>query len=734
MNKSKRIVIDPNIPDQDNYIFFDLEQDISTYEILTLKIDQNDIYQYFNADYGVLIGRVVANNNVGVPNAKVSIFIPLDSVDQYISNIVSVYPYKTPRDLNNEGKRYNLLPRVATFNQATGTYKPKQPFGSFPIKEEVVTNDNYLEVYKKYYKYTALTNDNGDYMMFGIPTGVQTVHLSVDITDIGKYSMTPVTMVVDLGYSPYLFYDNSTKIKPSTDLNILPNIETQEISVNIIPYWGDTGNFTIGITRQDFRIRAEIKASFTLFGTTTQMGEWATIGDPDLGHHDVFGNSYNDGFYRYSYDQHNNYDIRTFRPAPFTVRVFTFTPDVPVSWITGTTYVDQIDYNTQVYEVPTDTYYTYNQGGDFLLSIPCNRNKVITDDAGNETLVPDDSPYGIFKDFYGIFIFEYPQQTIVKQFSANFVNDNSPAHFGYGKFKFPQSNSLLIENPSTLHNNNLWRHENFKFEAGKFYSVAQFLTTSYIDSVSDNTYGIPNSANRLDNAFGDTGGVYFKVAGLDQVSQNTYDQENYIIAPTGNSTYFKYDFPDNAFRYDAVNEKMFGAQWLNLCVVFPQYIWAFRPSGTRNLAVADFLYGDFTHDDAMSIDMVTDNTEQIFAGITNSNGFISGFAYPTTFIDIPSSELAKLNDNTVTTYAGKTYQQTKGLNITLNNQEIGAINLDLTPYIYRPQATSPTPRAYNTTAWDVHAGEYSIAPTSAYIFKGMYENNCVKLLFDLGFL
>ena len=56
-------------------------------------------------------------------------------------------------------------------------------------------------------------------MMFGIPTGTQTVHMSVDITDIGKYSLTPETMCVMLGYSPNLFVNNIS-IKPSTDLNI----------------------------------------------------------------------------------------------------------------------------------------------------------------------------------------------------------------------------------------------------------------------------------------------------------------------------------------------------------------------------------------------------------------------------------------------------------------------------------------------------------------------------------
>ena len=43
-------------------------------------------------------------------------------------------------------------------------YKPRQPFGTFPSKEEISTNETLLEIYEKYYKFTTTTNDSGDYM------------------------------------------------------------------------------------------------------------------------------------------------------------------------------------------------------------------------------------------------------------------------------------------------------------------------------------------------------------------------------------------------------------------------------------------------------------------------------------------------------------------------------------------------------------------------------------------
>ncbi len=39
---------------------------------------QEDVYTRFCADYGVVAGRVIVNGGYGVPNANVSIFVPLD--------------------------------------------------------------------------------------------------------------------------------------------------------------------------------------------------------------------------------------------------------------------------------------------------------------------------------------------------------------------------------------------------------------------------------------------------------------------------------------------------------------------------------------------------------------------------------------------------------------------------------------------------------------------------------
>ena len=69
-----------------------LNQYFEYLEILSLKILQSQIYNRQCSDYGVVVGRVTANNGYGIPNAKVSIFIPLEQEDENNPIISELYP------------------------------------------------------------------------------------------------------------------------------------------------------------------------------------------------------------------------------------------------------------------------------------------------------------------------------------------------------------------------------------------------------------------------------------------------------------------------------------------------------------------------------------------------------------------------------------------------------------------------------------------------------------------
>jgi hypothetical protein len=257
MSKTVRIRTSPNGDDQ--YIKVKLEQDFDFIEILSLKISQEDTYLKFCSDYGVVVGRVNVNGGFGVPNAKVSVFIPLDDNDKNNPDISNIYPYEIITDKTAEGIRYNLLPKEGNPNDICST-----PVGTFPNKREVLDNPTMLEIYQKYYKFTTTTNFAGDFMLFGVPLGTHIIHVDADLSDIGLISQKPYDFI-EQG-SPENLFESPTKFKKDTNLDKLPQIKSFNIGVNVEPFWGDVDNCEIGITRLDIPLNYTVAPSAIFMG------------------------------------------------------------------------------------------------------------------------------------------------------------------------------------------------------------------------------------------------------------------------------------------------------------------------------------------------------------------------------------------------------------------------------------------------------------------------------------
>jgi hypothetical protein len=255
---------------QDKYINVKLEQDFDQLEILSLKINESDVYTRVCSDYGVVVGRVLVNGGFGVPNAKVSIFVPLTSEDETNPIISELYPYKSLSDLNEDGYRYNLLPKDPSYSVHAAT-------GTFPTRDEVLLDQSYIEVYDKYYKYSVKTNESGDFMIFGVPTGTQTLVMDVDLSDIGCFSLAPQDLIDSGVATPSQV--NGNRFKTSTNLNELPQIKTLNKVIEISPFWGDVDVCQFGITRADFDLTAE--ANIKIEPTAVFMGSIMTTAEDD---------------------------------------------------------------------------------------------------------------------------------------------------------------------------------------------------------------------------------------------------------------------------------------------------------------------------------------------------------------------------------------------------------------------------------------------------------------------
>jgi len=267
MPKSYRIRTEVGV---DKYINVNLEQDWESLEILSLKILADDLYTRFCADYGVVVGRVFVNNGFGLPKAKVSVFIPLEDADELDPVISELYPYKTITDTNEAGYRYNLLPKLPSYNGHQST-------GSFPNVGDVLMDESYIEVYDKYYRYTVTTNESGDFMIFGVPIGNQTIVMDVDLSDIGCFSLSPQDLIQQ-GLATETQVNGST-FRTSTNLRELPQIKNLVFDVDVRPFWGDAELCQVGITRVDFDLTKQ--ANINIQPTSIFMGSIISTTDDD---------------------------------------------------------------------------------------------------------------------------------------------------------------------------------------------------------------------------------------------------------------------------------------------------------------------------------------------------------------------------------------------------------------------------------------------------------------------
>lgn len=249
-------------------INIELNQEFEFLEILSLKLNQQDIYLRACSDYGVIVGRVTANNGLGLPNARVSIFIPIEVVDESNPIISSIYPYKSPEDKNEDGYRYNLLPYEKSYSTHAAT-------GTLPTRIDVLTGNTAFEIYEKYYKFTAKTNESGDYMIMGVPLGEQTVIMDVDLSDIGEFSLTPQDLV-RIGRATETQVAGN-RFRTSADLNSLPQIVNLSKSVEISPLWGEPSICQIAINRVDFDLRDD--ANIDIQPTSVFMGSIFSTSD-----------------------------------------------------------------------------------------------------------------------------------------------------------------------------------------------------------------------------------------------------------------------------------------------------------------------------------------------------------------------------------------------------------------------------------------------------------------------
>ena len=265
-NKSYRVRTTPG-SNNDTKLNVTLNQEYDFIDILSLKLDQKNVYRAPKSEYGCIVGRVMANGGMGVPNARVSIFIPVTERTKMDINKRFLYPYDISTDQNYKNIRYNLF-HDENINEC------HQIIGTFPLKRTILDNNDILEIFDEYYKYTTVTNNSGDYMMFGVPVGTHQVHCDVDLSDCGHLSQMPRDMYYK-GYSVEQF-ESSTQFKKDTNLDNLAQVFSEDSPVYIYSFWGNDSEDEIGITRHDINIAYKFETTCVFLGSIVTDSDNAT--------------------------------------------------------------------------------------------------------------------------------------------------------------------------------------------------------------------------------------------------------------------------------------------------------------------------------------------------------------------------------------------------------------------------------------------------------------------------
>lgn len=342
-NKTYRIKTDVGTENSVININTSLLQDYDALDILSVKISSVDMYKLHNSNYGVVVGRVLANNGFGVPNAKLSIFIELDSNEG--EKVRHLYPFTSTSSRNEDGVRYNLLPdnKVNDCHQVVGT---------FPNKRYMLDNDVVLEVFDKYYKYTTRTNNGGDYLIMGVPVGSYILHMDLDLSDCGILSQKPRDFV-HKGYTIEQF-ESPTIFKKDTELSNLSQVFTQEQTITVHPFWGnEESGEQIGITRADINVAFKFETTCVFLGS-------------------VVSDSPSNGITRKCMATENMGNMEELTTGEGTIEMIRKTPsgEIEEFQVRGTQLIDS--------------------NGVWCYQIPMNLDYMMTDEYGN--MIPTDDP------------------------------------------------------------------------------------------------------------------------------------------------------------------------------------------------------------------------------------------------------------------------------------------------------------------------------------------------------
>jgi hypothetical protein len=237
------------------------KRSIDTLDTLTVRNNPLSNFPTQESETGVVMGTLYAKQKV-VNEKGEKVLIPLSNVPVVIFNPSNEFPNTFSIDGDGNRVRLNLIQNseledyvdLDSFIFEYGTEKAEKKLNKnlnsrFDSQLGVLKSIESLEV-PEYFKYSTITNENGEFIIEDVPIGPNTLMFEVDLL---KQGMTKSE--VALNFFPY----------PTSDefnVNSVPHYYFRQLSINVIPSWGA---FQTGYTFVDITANIDMRKWSTFF-------------------------------------------------------------------------------------------------------------------------------------------------------------------------------------------------------------------------------------------------------------------------------------------------------------------------------------------------------------------------------------------------------------------------------------------------------------------------------------
>jgi len=167
---------------------------------------------------GVLFGKLESIQKINDENGN-KLRIPLSNVPVAIFKSTEEFPDISSTD--GDGNRIVLNLKE---NSKQHQYFNKE---TYDFSQQFLTSTEQIKNVPEKYRYTAITNEKGEFVIYDVPVGAQTFMLEVDLL---KQGLTKDE--VALNNFPYQTTEN-----PNVDS--IPHLFFRQFTINVVPSWGD---------------------------------------------------------------------------------------------------------------------------------------------------------------------------------------------------------------------------------------------------------------------------------------------------------------------------------------------------------------------------------------------------------------------------------------------------------------------------------------------------------------